>query len=42
MIEQALNAGESWHDIKETFKDAGIPADEDSHMDNYLKRKFGY
>lgn len=41
-IEEALAGGEDWNAIKETFIGLGIPVDEGSNMDNYLKRKFGY
>jgi hypothetical protein len=42
MIEEALAGGENWNDIKETFIQLGIPVDEGTYMDDYLKRKFGY
>jgi len=42
MIEEALQGGEDWNGIKETFIQLGIPVDEGSNMDDYLKRKFGY
>jgi hypothetical protein len=42
MIEEALAGGENWHDIKQTFIGLGIPVDEGSNMDNYLKRKFDH
>lgn len=42
MIEEALAGGENWDDIKQTFMGLGIPVDEGSNMDDYLKRKFGY
>ena len=41
-IEEALAGGEDWNDIKQTFIGLGIPVDEGSNMDTYLKNKFGY
>lgn len=42
LIEEALAGGENWDDIKQTFIGLGIPVDEGSNMDDYLKRKFDY
>lgn len=42
LIEEALAGGEDWNGIKQTFIGLGIPVDEGSNMDEYLKRKFGY
>ena len=42
MMEEALAGGDNWGDIKATFQALGIPVDAGTHMDDYLKNKFGH